>query len=96
MNVAAEMEIADYHKMQGIRDRVDHVVEDAETAEALKPYYRLFCKRPCFHDDYLASFNRPNVQLVDTDGRGVACITENAVCLTMLPSSRLHYFCDRL
>ena len=79
MNVAEEMEIADYHKMQGIRDRVDHVVEDAETAEALKPYYRLFCKRPCFHDDYLASFNRPNVQLVDTDGRGVACITENAV-----------------
>ena len=79
MNVAEEMEIADYHKMQGIRDRVDNVVEDTATAEALKPYYRLFCKRPCFHDDYLASFNRPNVQLVDTDGRGVARITENAV-----------------
>jgi cation diffusion facilitator CzcD-associated flavoprotein CzcO len=79
MNVAEEMEIADYHKMQGIRDRVDYVVEDAQTAEALKPYYRLFCKRPCFHDDYLASFNRPNVHLVNTDGRGVARITENAV-----------------
>ena len=79
MNVAEEMEIADYHKMQGIRDRVDNVVEDTATAEALKPYYRLFCKRPCFHDDYLASFNRSNVQLVDTDGRGVARITENAV-----------------
>ena len=23
------------------------------TAEALKPYYRQFCKRPCFHDEYL-------------------------------------------
>ena len=79
MNIAEEMEIADYYKMQGIRDRVDRVVEDPATAEALKPYYRLFCKRPCFHDDYLASFNRPNVQLVDTDGRGVSRITENAV-----------------
>ena len=79
MNLAEEMEIADFHKMQGIRDRVDNVVDDAATAEALKPYYRLFCKRPCFHDDYLATFNRPNVHLVDTQGRGVARITENAV-----------------
>ena len=79
MNLAEEMEIADFHKMQGIRDRVDNVVDDAGTAEALKPYYRLFCKRPCFHDDYLATFNRPNVHLVDTQGRGVALITENAV-----------------
>ncbi|CAI8185783.1 MAG: Neopentalenolactone D synthase [Alphaproteobacteria bacterium] len=79
MNLAEEMEIADFHKMQGIRDRVDNVVDDAATAEALKPYYRLFCKRPCFHDDYLGTFNRPNVHLVDTQGRGVARITENAV-----------------
>ena len=79
MNVAEAMEIADYHKMQSIRDRVDNVVEDTDTADALKPYYRLFCKRPCFHDDYLATFNRPNVQLVDTDGRGVERVTENAV-----------------
>ena len=61
-----------------VRDRVEHVVEDAQTAEALKPYYRLFCKRPCFHDDYLDSFNRLNVHLVITDGRGVARI-KNAV-----------------
>jgi cyclohexanone monooxygenase len=79
MNVSEAMEIADYHKMQSIRDRVDNVVEDDATADALKPYYRLFCKRPCFHDDYLATFNRPNVQLVDTDGRGVERVTENAV-----------------
>ena len=29
------------------------MLQDAETAEALKPYYQQFCKRPCFHDDYL-------------------------------------------
>ena len=79
MNLQEEMEISDFFKMEGIRNRVDNVVEDMATAEALKPYYRLFCKRPCFHDDYLATFNRPNVTLVDTDGRGVSRITENAV-----------------
>ena len=32
------------------------MLQDAETAEALKPYYQQFCKRPCFHDDYLDTF----------------------------------------
>ena len=81
MNVQEEMEIADYRKMQRIRDRVDAIVEDSDTAEQLKPYYRLFCKRPCFHDDYLQTFNNPNVDLVDTNGQGVERITENGVML---------------
>jgi cyclohexanone monooxygenase len=54
-------------------------VEDEETAEALKPYYRQFCKRPCFHNEYLDAFNRPNVTLVDTQGKGVERITEKGV-----------------
>jgi cyclohexanone monooxygenase len=45
----------------------------------LKPWYRQFCKRPCFHDDYLPTFNRPTVTLVDTDGKGVQEITERGV-----------------
>ena len=53
------------------RARVDDIVNDPATADALKPWFSLFCKRPCFHDDYLAVFNRPNVTLVDTAGRGV-------------------------
>jgi len=53
------MEIADFEKMEQIRARVDAIVENPATAEALKPYYRQFCKRPCFHDDYLPTFNRP-------------------------------------
>ena len=73
------MELADFQKMEQIRARVDAIVEDEETAAALKPYYRQFCKRPCFHDEYLDTFNRPNVTLVDTDGRGVERITENGV-----------------
>ena len=79
MNLAREMELADYRKMEQVRARADSVVEDPETAEALKPYYRQFCKRPCFHDEYLPTFNRPNVTLVNTDGRGVDEITEGGI-----------------
>jgi cation diffusion facilitator CzcD-associated flavoprotein CzcO len=64
-------EDSDDEKMSEIRARVDAVVGDHATAEALKPWYRQLCKRPCFHDEYLQAFNRPNVHLVDTDGRGV-------------------------
>ena len=70
---------ADIEKMIQIRSRMEEIVEDPATAEALKPWFSLFCKRPCFHDDYLAVFNRPNVTLVDTEGRGVERITEYGV-----------------
>ncbi len=77
---AGEMlEIADFQKMEQIRARVDKLIADPATAEALKPYYRQFCKRPCFHDEYLDAFNRPSVTLVDTAGRGVERIVEHAV-----------------
>ncbi len=73
-------EIADFQKMNGIRDRVDSIVENTATAEALKPWYRYMCKRPTFSDTYLDTFNRPNVTLVDTaDHGGVERITEHAV-----------------
>jgi len=72
-------ELGDMMKMQGVRDRVGKLVSDPKTAEALKPYYRLWCKRPCFDADYLDTFNRPNVELVDTHGKGVDRITDNAV-----------------
>jgi cation diffusion facilitator CzcD-associated flavoprotein CzcO len=77
--IAARVELADFAKMEQIRARVDAIVHDPATAEALKPWYRQFCKRPCFHDDYLATFNRPNVTLVDTHGKGVERITERGV-----------------
>ena len=73
------LELQDYKKMNQVRARVDAIVKDPATAEALKPWYRQFCKRPCFHDEYLATYNRPNVTLVDTRGRGVERLTENAV-----------------
>ncbi|AEM84153.1 flavin-containing monooxygenase [Streptomyces violaceusniger] len=84
-NVPAEerergYELADFQKMNELRARVETVVEDPETAEKLKPWYRYMCKRPTFSDHYLQTFNRPNVTLVDTaDTHGVQRITETGV-----------------
>jgi cation diffusion facilitator CzcD-associated flavoprotein CzcO len=72
-------EDSDDVKMAEIRARVDAIVEDPATAEALKPWYRQLCKRPCFHDEYLQAYNRPTVHLVDTDGKGVERIDETGV-----------------
>jgi cyclohexanone monooxygenase len=72
-------ELIDFKKVHEIRARVDALVEDPNVAEVLKPWYRYFCKRPCFSDNYLQTFNRPNVTLVDTNGRGVDRFTEHGV-----------------
>jgi cyclohexanone monooxygenase len=72
----ALLEQMDLAQMDRIRQRIDEIVEDPATAEALKPYYGRFCKRPCFNDEYLPTFNRDNVTLIDTDGKGLERITE--------------------
>jgi cation diffusion facilitator CzcD-associated flavoprotein CzcO len=78
-NMRLAYEDSDHEKMDEIRSRVDAIVGDPDTAQKLKAWYRQLCKRPCFHDEYLQAFNQPSVQLVDTDGKGVERITENAV-----------------
>jgi len=75
------MDLANLEKMNELRARIEALVEHPETSEALKPWYRMFCKRPCFHDEYLQTFNRDNVTLVDTDGQGVERITESGVVI---------------
>ncbi|KCZ92118.1 flavin-containing monooxygenase [Hyphomonas johnsonii] len=66
---------AEILRMETVRQRVDSIVKDRKTAEALKPYFHYFCKRPGFSDNYLQVFNRPNVTLVDTAGKGVERVT---------------------
>jgi cyclohexanone monooxygenase len=75
----AAFEDADFEKMEEIRRRVDAIVGDSATAQNLKAWYNQLCKRPCFHDEYLDAYNQPSTTLVDTDGKGVERITENAV-----------------
>jgi len=73
-------EVEDYRLMERLRRRVDSLVHDKETAEALKPYYRFLCKRPCSNDEYYATFNRPNVKLLDVSStRGLERMTETSI-----------------
>ena len=65
--------------MEQIRARVDAIVEDPKTAAALKPYYPYGCKRPTFHDEFLPTFNKPHVTLVDTAPTGVSEINARGV-----------------
>jgi cation diffusion facilitator CzcD-associated flavoprotein CzcO len=74
---AEALERTDFEAMEAIRQRIDSIVQDPETAEKLKPFWGKHCKRVCFHDEYLPAFNLPNVHLVDTDGRGVDGSTKN-------------------
>ena len=70
----------DYRVMERLRRRIDSIVEDKETAESLKPWFRFLCKRPCSNDDYLPTFNRPNVTLIDvSSSQGVERITEKGL-----------------
>jgi cation diffusion facilitator CzcD-associated flavoprotein CzcO len=73
-------ELEDAATMNRIRARVEEIVQDAATAEALKPWYRYMCKRPGFSDHYLQAFNRPNVTLVDTSHtQGITAMTEKTI-----------------
>ncbi|WP_026911686.1 flavin-containing monooxygenase [Patulibacter minatonensis] len=47
-------------------------VQDPETRAKLTPTYTLGCKRPSFHNDYLATFNREDVTLQTS---GIAEVT---------------------
>ena len=77
--IIRRQENANIDYMLRIHQRIDEIVKDKATAEALKPWYMFMCKRPCFHNDYLPTFNRPNVHLVDTHGKGISEITEKGV-----------------
>ncbi len=69
-------ENANIDYMMRIHKRIDEIVQNPTTADALKPWYMFMCKRPCFHNDYLPSFNLPHVHLVDTHGKGITEINE--------------------
>jgi cyclohexanone monooxygenase len=75
--LAAKREAIDYRVMERLRDRVAALVDDPETAAKLKPWFRFPCKRPLSNNEYYASFNRPNVTLIDvSETQGVERMTE--------------------
>jgi len=59
-----------------LREYVRSVVKDPTTAEALTPHDHPFgSKRPCLETGYYATFNRPNVDLVNLRQEPIEAIT---------------------
>ncbi|MBB2772174.1 MULTISPECIES: flavin-containing monooxygenase [Mycolicibacterium] len=54
-------------------------VDDPATRDKLTPRYAVGCKRPGFHNTYLATFNRSNVRLITEP---IDKITGSGVCTT--------------
>jgi cyclohexanone monooxygenase len=63
-----------------VREKIAEIVRDPETAKRLQPdNHPIGSKRICVDTDYYATFNRPNVTLVDIRERGIEEISANAV-----------------
>ena len=63
-----------------IREKIRGIVKDPETAEALTPYDHPFgAKRPCLDTNYYATYNRPNVTLVNLRQEPITAITASGV-----------------
>ncbi|GKT46156.1 FAD-binding monooxygenase ausC [Colletotrichum spaethianum] len=77
----AILEGLDLPQQESRRSRIDSIIQDRDTAEALKPWYPSWCKRPCFNDDYLNAFNQSNVTLVPTGARGIERISNSSVAV---------------
>jgi cation diffusion facilitator CzcD-associated flavoprotein CzcO/acetyl esterase/lipase len=63
-----------------LRERIQSIVKDPETADALTPRDHPFgSKRPCLETNYYATFNRPNVTLVNLRQEPIRSITASGL-----------------
>jgi len=63
-----------------IREKIRGIVKDPETAAALTPHDHPFgAKRPCLDTNYYATYNRPNVTLVNLRTEPIKAITASGV-----------------
>ena len=63
-----------------LRERIHSIVKDPGTAEALTPRDHPFgSKRPCLETNYYATFNRPNVTLVNLRQEPIQAITASGI-----------------
>jgi cyclohexanone monooxygenase len=62
-----------------VRAKIRQIVKDPATAEALSPHQTLGCKRLCLDTGYYATFNRPNVRLVDVGRAPIEAITPEGI-----------------
>ena len=74
-NPASNEEAANF-----VRRKIAEIVEDPETAESLTPRdHPIATKRICLDTDYYATFNRPNVTLVDLKKTPIERVSAGAI-----------------
>ena len=64
-------EEANIRAQEFVRDKIRETVEDPETAEKLLPRHIIGCKRLCLGNEYYATYNRPNVDVVPLGAEGI-------------------------
>src|SRR5215470_8609550 len=63
-----------------VREKIRGIVKDPETAAALTPLDHPFgAKRPCLDTNYYATYNRPNVTLVNLRAEPIKAITASGI-----------------
>jgi len=63
-----------------VREKIREIVKDPETAAALTPHDHPFgAKRPCLDTNYYATYNRPNVTLVNLRQEPIKAITASGI-----------------
>lgn len=72
-----------------VRDKIRSIVKDPAVAETLSPTQVIGCKRLCVDTGYYATFNRPNVTLVDVAEAPIEEVLPNG-----LRTSRASYELD--
>ena len=66
-----------------VRNEIRRIVDDPEVAEALCPTdYPVGAKRPCLDTDFYATFNKPNVRLVNLRQTPIVEVTESGIQTT--------------
>jgi len=68
------------HVAELIHEKIRGVVKDPDLAEALSPHDHPFgAKRPCLDTNYYATYNRPNVTLVNLRQEPIKAITASGI-----------------
>ncbi len=62
-----------------VHRKIREIVTDPQTASDLCPDYPVGTKRPCLDTDYYATYNRPNVHLVNLQREPLIEVTEKGV-----------------
>jgi cyclohexanone monooxygenase len=65
-----------------VRGKIRTIVEDSRIAEILSPDQVIGCKRLCVDTDYYATFNLPNVRLVDLHDSPISRISTRGIQTT--------------